>query len=87
MYSVNVVFNYVNKIILVSSYNSEKCGITKTGEPLHEFKIPGWYSYQLTSQPNGPVALVDKDKVMMLQMYICNTICNTYTKSTLEPLA
>ena len=70
----NVVFNHVNKTILVSLYD---CGdrismfvFSKAGELLYEFKIPGWHyhCYQLTSHPNGPVALVSDPEVKMLQM-------------------
>ena len=76
--ATNVVFNHVRKTILVSfstEYNDRISLLvfSKTGELLYEFKIPGWYgwyyrSYQLTSHPNGPIALVDYDKVKMLQM-------------------
>ena len=71
--ATNVVFNHVSKTILVSfsmEYNDRISLLvfSKTGELLYEFKIPGWDSHQLTSHPNGPIALVDYDKVKMLQM-------------------
>ena len=69
---MNVVLNHVNKTILVSLYSGGDSislfSFSKTGELLYEFKIPDWHSHQLISHLNGPVALVDKLRVMMLQM-------------------
>ena len=76
VYSTNVVFNHVNKTILVSLC-SRGDGISlfvfsKTCELLYEFKIPGSnymsFNYELTSHPNGPIALVNNYAVKMLQM-------------------
>ena len=68
--SLNVVFNHVNKTILVSLNDVGVFFVfSKSGKLLYKFKIPAWDQYQLTSHPNGPVALVDDDgEVMMLQM-------------------
>ena len=71
--SLNVVFNHVNKTILVSIYPCYRDRIllfvlSKTGELLYEFKTPGWDWHELTSHPNGPIALVDNYEVKMLQM-------------------
>ena len=68
--SINVVFNHVNKTIFVSlSVNWASLFIfSKTGELLYDFEIPGWCFQQLTSHPNGRIAIVDGDKVMMLHM-------------------
>ena len=70
LFSINVVFNHVNKTILVSlSVNWASLFIfSKTGKLLYDFEIPGWCFHQLTSHPNGRIAMVDGDKVMMLQM-------------------
>ena len=83
LFSINVVFNHGNKTILVSLFNyndySSKCqcysfpdillfSFSKAGELLYEFKIPRWTDHQLTSHPNGPIALVNKCRVIMLQM-------------------
>ena len=72
-YSCKVVFNHVNKTILVSDCGrsaviTSLLSFSKTGELLYKFQIPGWGDHKLTSHPNGPIALVDADKVMMLQM-------------------
>ena len=70
-YLCNVVFNHVNKTILVSlfdgRYTTSLFSFSKTGELLYKFQIPGCY-YRLTSHPNGPIALVKAYEVMMLQM-------------------
>ena len=70
--STNVVFNHVNKTILVSLYSCRDeislFVFSKTGELLYDFKIPGWNYHQLTSHPNGPIALVDNYEVKMFQM-------------------
>ena len=70
--SINVVFNHVNKTILVSFYNGERgislVSFSKTGELLYKFQIPGWDYHELTSHPNGSIYLVASKKVMMLQM-------------------
>ena len=70
--SVSVVFNHVNKTILVSVGHLEReislFTFSNTGELLYKFKIPGWSLHQLTSHPNGPIALVGEFRVMMLQM-------------------
>ena len=70
--SVSVVFNHVNKTILVSLSHLEReislFTFSNTGELLYKFKIPGWPFHQLTSHPNGPIALVGDVRVMMLQM-------------------
>ena len=70
--SVSVVFNHVNKTILVSVCHLEReislLTFSNTGELLYKFKIPGWSLHQLTSHPNGPIALVGEVRVMMLQM-------------------
>ena len=74
--STNVAFNHVNKTILISSYGGgdeiSLYVISKTGELLYEFKIPGSnymsFNYELTSHPNGPIALVNNYEVKMLQM-------------------
>ena len=68
---INVVFNHVNKTILVSLSGFMTTSFfifSKTGELFYDFKLPGWRDHQLTSHPNGPIAMVDGDKVMMLQM-------------------
>ena len=68
----HVVFNHVNKTILVSfpiSLHAISLYVfSKIGELLYEFRIPGWYWHQLTSHPNGPIALVSDWEVKMLQM-------------------
>ena len=69
---INVVFNHVKRTILVSLYNLGEDHISlfifsKTGEQLYDFKMKGWNYHKLTSHPNGTIALVDKDKVMLLQ--------------------
>ena len=72
MQSLNVAFNHVSKTILVSLYSSEHnislFIFSSTGELLYDFKIPAWYFHKLTSHINGPAALIDNEKVMMLQM-------------------
>ena len=69
----NVVFNHVNKTVLASLYSIGRrislFVFSKTGELLYDFKIPAqYYCHQLTSHPNGPVALVSTCEVKMLQM-------------------
>ena len=77
--SMNVVFNHENKTILVSLCNDNDdssatltdtsfFSFSKNGEVTHEFEIPGWEFHQLTSHPRGPIALVDRQRVTMLQM-------------------
>ena len=70
--SGSVVFNHLNKTILVSLSHLEReislFTFSNTGELLYKFKIPGWPFHQLTSHPNGPIALVGDARVMMLQM-------------------
>ena len=70
--SINVMFKHVNKTILVSLFDGEHSislfSFSKTGELLYKFQIPGWHHHQLTSHPNGPIAMVDDHKVMTLQM-------------------
>ena len=71
-FSRNVVFNNVNKTILVSLFHFEDTtslfSFSMTGELLYKFKIPGWDACALISHPKGPIALVGARKVMMLQM-------------------
>ena len=69
---INVVFNHVKRTILVSLYNLGEDHISlfifsKTGEQLYDFEMKGWNYHKLTSHPNGTIALVDKDKVMLLE--------------------
>ena len=77
--SMNVVFNHENKTILVSLCNDNDdssatltdtsfFSFSKNGELLNEFEIPGWEFHQLTSHSRGPIALVDRQSVTMLQM-------------------
>ena len=71
---MNVVFNHVNKTILVSLRgDTDRDNISffifsKTGELLYEFQMPDWGYHQLTSHPKGPIALVDNGRLRMLQM-------------------
>ena len=78
LYSLNVVFHHFKKTILASSFNTLNISLftlSKTGELLYEFTIPGWHfrdrtfdHRRLTSHPNGMIAFIDQDNVTMLQM-------------------
>ena len=71
LHSIHVVFNHVNKTILVSLSGFKTTSLfvfSKTDELLYDFEIPDWGFHQLTSHPNGPIAMVDDRRVMMLQM-------------------
>ena len=60
--SINVVFNHVNKTILVSFYSGERSislvSFSKTGELLYKFQIPDWAHHKLTSHLNLLIYLV-----------------------------
>ena len=72
--SMNVVFNYVEKTILVSTHsysyihNNTFFSFSRIGELLYEFKIPGWYYDRIISHLNGPIAVINGYEAMMLQM-------------------
>ena len=72
--SMNVVFNHVDKKILVSLYDFtgryiSLFSFSTTGALDYKFKIPGWYDdHVLISHPKGLIAIVSGFKVMMLQM-------------------
>ena len=77
---LSVVFNHVNKTILVSLYfgnwdendRTVVLTLTNTGEFLHEFEILGWYPL-LISHPKGNIALVKREEALMLQVYCKRT--------------
>ncbi|XP_046850666.1 uncharacterized protein LOC124444127 [Xenia sp. Carnegie-2017] len=79
-----LIFNYVNETILVSLLKGNRFQkvysiaifiLSTVGELLNRFDIPGGHTHLfpkrdliLISHPNGPIALVKDDKVIMLQM-------------------
>ena len=72
--SMNVVFNHLNKTILVSTHsynridNNTFFSFSKTGELLYELKIPGWYYDRIISKLDGFIAVVSGREAIMLQM-------------------
>ena len=81
VYYMNVVFNHVNKTILVSLhvedsglsstfYDTSLFSVSKTGERLYKLNIPEfeWSGHDLISHPKGPIALVGGNRIIMLQM-------------------
>ena len=79
VYYMNVVFNHVNKTILVSLhveyfslsrkfYVTSLFSVSKTGERLYKLNIPEWSGHDLISHPKGPIALIGGNRVIMLQM-------------------
>ena len=73
--SLNVVFNHVNKTILVSLCCSERfssCStffsFSKEGKLLHKCEMPGWEAHRLASHAKGHITMVSGFKVIMLYM-------------------